>query len=259
MLDRRGILAAAAALLPGVARADEGGILVFGATGQTGSSFIAALPPNAGTVTAFIRPTSKRDRLDGRRVAYAVGDVWDAPSVRDAIGQAKPRVIFVAVQGRPNQRSPYVGAAQHIVGPAKATGVKQLIWIGQAGSGPSGVVRGYADINYALFEKELAEMSEAERILAESGLPLTVIRVGAIISDRLRGAHPPTGQGRLVADERTFGPIAYGDLGRLAAGCVDNPSCVGRVFHATDDTLGADFARWRCRRFASNPDAECGR
>ncbi len=56
---------------------DSGGVLVIGSTGRMGSRFIAQLPETAGPVTAFVRPTSNRDRLKGQDVTYSVGDVWD--------------------------------------------------------------------------------------------------------------------------------------------------------------------------------------
>ncbi|MCB2107866.1 MAG: SDR family oxidoreductase [Rhodobacteraceae bacterium] len=236
---------------------EPGGVFVIGATGQTGSNFIENLPADIGPVTAFVRPTSNRARLESRNVNFAVGDVQDFDSVRRAILDARPKIVFVAVQSRRGEKSPYAAAAQSVVEPAREAGVSQIIWIGQAGSSKDGVVRTFKDINYALFESALEEMSKAEKSLADSGLPLTIIRVGAIIVERGRGAHPPTGKGYLVEDQNAFGPIAYGDLGRLAAGCAGNDDCIGKVFHATDDTLGAEYVRWRCRRFAENPDADC--
>lgn len=238
---------------------DDGGVLVIGSTGRMGSRFIAQLPETAGPVTAFVRPTSNRDRLKGQDVTYSVGDVWDRQSVMDAVRTARPRVILITVQSRFGERPmPYVGAVQNIVAAARDTDVRQIFFIGQVGSSKDGVVQGYRAINYPLFNEELIELGRAEKILIESGLPYTIIRVGAIISDGVRGVHPATGQGRLVEDQGTFGPVAYDDLAGLAVGCVDQPQCLNKIFHTTDDTLGVELERWVCRRFADSPDEECG-
>ena len=211
MMNRRqvlGALAGAAAFAQQPVRAQStGGVLVIGATGRFGSRFIAQLPESAGPVTAFVRPTSNRARLDGQNVNYAVGDVWDADSVAAAMRSARPRVVVISVQSRPGQRPmPYVGAAQNVVKAARDLDidVQQIFWIGQAGSSKDGVIPGIPAINYDLFTEELEELGKGEKILIESGLPYTILRVGAIISDGVRGVHPPTGQGRLVEDQSTI-------------------------------------------------------
>ena len=61
-----------------------------------------------------------------------------------------------------------------------------------------------------------------------------------------------------MEDQTTFGPIAYDDLARLAVECVGQSRCINKILHSTDDTLGEEFDRWVCRRFASDPDGECG-
>ena len=265
MMNRRrilGSLAGAAALsLRPVRAQSDGGVLVIGATGRFGSRFIAQLPESAGPVTAFVRPTSNRARLDGQDVTFAIGDVWDKDTVTAAMRQARPRVVVISVQSRPGQRPmPYAGAAKHVTEAAKELNldVQQIFYIGQSGSSPDGVIPGIPAINYTLFTEELEELGKGEKILMESGLPTTIIRVGAIISDSVRGVHPPTGMGRLVEDQSLFGPITYGDLARLAAECIGQPRCLNKVLHTDDDTLGEEFDRWVCRRFAEDQLGECG-
>lgn len=254
-------LLGAAELLHSPVRAQQtGGTLVIGATGRFGSRFVAQLPASAGEVTAFVRPTSNRTRLEGQNVTFAVGDVWDADTVAAAIWAARPRTIVISVQSRPGQRPmPYVGAAQHVVDAIKKfrIDVEQIFWIGQSGSSPDGIIPGVRAINYDLFTEELEELGKGEKILIDSGLPFTILRVGAIISDSVRGVHPPTGVGRLVEDQTTFGPITYDDLARLAVECIGNPDCINNFLHTQDDTLGEELERWICRRFASDQIKEC--
>jgi len=151
-----------------------------------------------------------------------------------------------------------VGAARHVVEAARDMDVKQIFWIGQSGSSKDGIVQGIEAINYDLFTEGLEALGEGEKILIESGLPYTIIRVGATISDGVRGVHPPTGRGPLVEDQTSFGPIAYDYLARLAVGCFDQSGCINKIFHTTDDTLGDELDRWVYRRFAEDPNGEYG-
>lgn len=229
----------------------SGSVLVFGATGKTGSAFIRALPADVA-VTAFVRPTSNRDALNGRNVTFVEGNALTADDVDRAFASGSFSTVFAALQSRPNEPSPYAGSGRNIAAAAKRAGVKQIIWIGQVGASYEPVnPADYPDINFAVFGKAMESMGQAERAIVDSGVPYTFIRVGAVISERGKPPHPPTGQGRLMTDVKKMGPIAYGDLGRLAAGCVGQASCLNRVFHATDDTLGAEYKHWRCRRFAT--------
>ena len=228
-----------------------GGVLVIGASGDAGSEFIKHLANDVGPITAFLRATSNLRLLGGRDLRFVVGDVQDPASVASAILATRPRVIFISMNARRGEPYPFVAAAQAVIGPARAVGVQQIIWIGQAGASKDGVVRGFKDINYGLFEDILGGIGAGEKVLVDSGLPVTVIRVGAIIIEGagLGGVHPETGNGYLVENEKVFGPIAYGDLGRLAAQCAGNSRCIGKTFHATDDSLGDEYGYWRCNRF----------
>jgi uncharacterized protein YbjT (DUF2867 family) len=253
MLTRRGAVATALAALASSTNAAPitGGVLVFGASGSTGSEFIKHLPPGT-QVAAFVRPTSKRDRLAGLDVTYITGDALSEADVAAAFASDAFTTVFAALQSRPGEPSPYAGAARNIAKHAKAAGVAQVIWIGQVGAAATPVDPAmYPDINFKLFGDALKEMSAAEKAVVESGVPYTVIRVGAVIVERGRPPQPETGQGRLIEDLTKMGPIAYGDLGRLAADCVGAARCMNKTFHAVDDTLGAQYARWRCRRFAT--------
>lgn len=260
-LSRRALLAVgASATFWNAARGqNSGGVLVFGATGKTGREFIKNLPADV-PVTAFVRPTSDRSVLEGRKVSFVTGNALDATDVDRAFEAGSFDTVFAAFQSRPNEPSPYSGSARNIAAAAKRRGVKQIIWIGQVGGSFAPINKDdYPDINFTAFGRAMEDMGFAERAVVDSGVPYTIIRVGAVIMERGKPPHPPTGQGYLITDIKRMGPIAYGDLGRLAAGCVGKTDCFNKVFHATDDTLTSEYKRWRCRRFAT-PDtiAQCG-
>ncbi|MBM3512593.1 MAG: NAD-dependent epimerase/dehydratase family protein [Alphaproteobacteria bacterium] len=254
MLTRRQAVALSLAAIasPTNAAPVEGRVLVFGASGSSGSEFIKHLPKGT-RVTAFVRPTSNRDKLAGLDVAFVTGDALNEADVAAACRAGPFATVFAAFQSRPGEPSPYAGTARNIVKAAKAAGVAQLIWIGQVGAAATPVDPAmYPDINFKLFGPALNEMSAAEKAVVEGSVPYTVIRVGAVIVERGKPPQPETGQGRLINDLTKMGPIAYGDLGRLAAECVGQSRCFNTVFHVTDDTLSAQYARWRCRRFATS-------
>ena len=255
-LSRRQALAlGASALVAGQsARAAPANVLVVGGTGSTGSEFAKRRVARGDSVTVFARPTSKRDKLAGLSVDFASGDVLNEADIAKAIQAKRYDTIFIGLQTRRDQPNPYVGAMRHITKYAKQTGVKQILWIGQVGASAAPIAKAdYPDINFELFAPTLKEMSEAEKVLIEGGVPYTVVRVGALIVERGKPQHPPTGQGRLVEDLKAMGPITYGDLAELASGCVAQPKCMNKIFHAVDDTLAAEYKHWRCRRFAA-PD-----
>ncbi len=229
-------------------------ILVVGGTGSTGSEFAKRRVAFGDNVTVFARPTSQRDKLAGLHVDFATGDVLNEADIAATLKAKKYDIVFIGLQTRRDQPNPYVGAMTHITKYAKQTGVKQIVWIGQVGASAVPINKAdYPDINFELFAPTLKEMSAAEKILVEGGVPYTVIRVGALIVERGKPAHPPTGQGRLVADTKAMGPITYGDLAELASSCVTQTNCMNKIFHALDDTLAPEYAHWRCRRFAA-PD-----
>jgi nucleoside-diphosphate-sugar epimerase len=243
-----------------VAPAEAGSVLIFGGTGNTGSQVAKRLVSQGDQVTVFVRPTSNKAKLDGLSVAYVEGDVLDEASVQAAVMRVKPDTIVSTLQDRPKQASPHGAAENTIVTWAKAAGVKQLIYISSVGADvrTSADRARYPDINWDLFAPTLELKGEAERFLIASGVPYTIIRTGAIISQRGKPPHPGTGKGALTEDQSVMGAIAYSDLGELTVQCIGAMRCMNKIFHSADDSLGPEYAHWRCRRFAKDPDKECG-
>ena len=46
-----------------------------------------------------------------------------------------------------------------------------------------------------------------------------------------------TGKGYLSQDMDSFGRITRTDLAALSLGCMDNPDCMGEIYHADDDSF----------------------
>jgi nucleoside-diphosphate-sugar epimerase len=253
----RALLAAAMLLIAAAAGAAQDHVLVVGGAGHLGAEISKALVARGVAVTAMVRPTSDRSRLAGVPVAFVVGDATRPDDVLAAARSRPFRAIVDAIAGAPGEPAPYAAAQAAIIAAAKATGVEQIVLNSSAGAGDGSNAADYPDVNVARFKAGLIEKGRAEAILRSSGVPYTIIRSGAILIERGEPPHPPTGKAYLVEDDKLVGPTTYGDLGRLVAACVLNARCYNAVFHATDDTLGPEFARWRCMRFRASEAEKC--
>lgn len=219
--------------------AQADGVMVFGATGQLGAPHVRQLLEQGETVIAFVRPTSDRSRLDGLAPDYAVGDLMNANSVLAAMQEHQPRVVIdassVAGNGMSTLDDPfYTKAMRNIVAAAKITGVEQVII--HSSVGVRGSAKKILAEKYAFFDTESPTMLDkgaAEVALENSGIGYTIIRNG--ILEREPAA--PTGSAYLTEDMASFGGIIRTDLATLALTCLDNPECLGSIYHAQDDSL----------------------
>jgi uncharacterized protein YbjT (DUF2867 family) len=241
-------------LLAAPAGADDG-ILIFGATGRSGSEIAKILVNRGETVTAFVRPSSNRSRLDGMPVRFVEGDVLNPDDVAAAFKGKRYRVVIETLQERRGEPSPYVPALKNLTPWAKATGVSQVVIM--SATGADHAPQDFPQINWAAFGETLKNQTEAEHILRDSGVGYTIIRIGAIISERGKPPHPPTGKSYLTEDLSKYAAVAYGDLIAQTAACVGAARCMNKIFVIADDTLAGELPHFICRRFAKNPDKEC--
>lgn len=227
-----GLLALSSATL-----AQAEGVMVFGATGQLGAPHVRMLLDRGETVTAFVRPTSNRDRLAGMDVQYAIGDLMDEMSVKAAMAEFKPRVVIDTSArrgGMMTREQPfYAEAMRNIVDAAKAAGVSQVIIHSSVG------VRGSAkklleeEFGYDTESQNIRDKGEAEIYLENSGVGYTIIRNGLLEFEPAEA----TGNGYLIEDMNAFGRITRTDLAALSLECMDNADCLGKIYHAQDDSL----------------------
>ena len=110
-------------------------VLIFGGSGHTGSRIAKQLDAEGHEVTAFVRPTSKRARLDGTNVRFAVGDVFKEDTVAKAFAQAKPDVVIAVLQGRAGQESVHGKPEIRLNEVATNTGVEHFIYLSSVGAG----------------------------------------------------------------------------------------------------------------------------
>jgi len=231
------ILGIVLALFAYAAPASAEGVLVFGATGQLGAPHVRILTEAGETVTAFVRPTSNRERLEGLDVQYAVGDLLDPESVRSAMELVKPRIVIdtSARRGGAMERDErfYAPAMRNIVDAAKVNGVEQIIIHSSVG------VRGSAEkllrdeLGYDTGSPNIRDKGDAEVILEQGGVPYTIIRNGLLEFEPAER----TGTAYLSDDMDALGRVTRTDLAELSIGCIDNPDCMNKIYHAMDDSL----------------------
>lgn len=224
-------------LLATVPAALAQGVMIFGASGQLGAPHVRMLVDQGETVTAFVRQTSSRARLEGLDIQYAIGDLMDPDSILAAMTEFKPRVVIDTSArrgGMMTREQPfYAEAMRNIVDAAKATGVEQIIIHSSVG------VRGSAkkllneQFGYDTESQNIRDKGEAEIYLENSGVGYTIIRNGLLD----REPAEPTGNAYLIEDMDAFGRITRTDLAALSLDCMDNGDCMGKIYHAQDDSL----------------------
>lgn len=219
----------------GLAHAD--GVMVFGATGQLGAPHVKMLLDRGETVIAFVRPTSDRKRLEGLDVDYAVGDLMDADSVLNAMQMHKPTVVIDTSArrgGMMTRDQPFYGQAmKNIVDAAKTAGVEQIIIHSSVGVRGSAAKLLKEQFGYDTESPNIRDKGEAEITLEQSGINYTIIRNGLLEFEPAA----PTGRAYLTDDMNAFGRITRTDLAELSIGCIDNPDCINKIYHAQDDSL----------------------
>lgn len=213
------------------------GVMVFGASGQLGAPHVRMLLDRGEKVIAFVRPTSNRERLAGMDIEYAIGDLMDADSVRAAMTSHEPRVVIDTSArrgGMMTRDQPFYGQAmKNIVAAAQASGVEQVIIHSSVGVRGSAAKLLREEYGYDTEAPNIRDKGEAEITLENSDLGYTIIRNGLLEFEPAA----PTGQAYLTDDMNAFGRITRTDLAALSLDCMDNPECLGKIYHAQDDSL----------------------
>ena len=211
-------------------QASDGGILVFGGTGQLGSEIVKDLVEADEDFTVFARPTSDRSRLDGFDVSYVIGDMLSASDMERVFTETSYRAVIdasgLARGGDPNF---YIESQRLISKWAKETGVDQVILHGAIGAGDSGEMFIFENVP-EMQRQSIAAKTVAEKILTESGVPYTIIRNMTLLPLETR----ESGNAKLTWDHGAIGPVTRDGLARLTLECLDNSDCINEIFHAID-------------------------
>jgi uncharacterized protein YbjT (DUF2867 family) len=196
-------------------------VLVAGASGFVGRRLCPALAEAGHEVIAMTRHP---DRYKG--VGTPVhADVHDAPTLRPALADCQAAYYLVHSLGAPDFRRRDAEAAAAFGDAAARAGLTRIVYLGGLGDD--------ADILSA----HLRSRREVEQLLAEEGVPVTVLRAGIIIG---RGSvaweltrqlvdHLPLMVTPRWVSTRTQ-PIAVDDAVRYLVGVLPLGEAAGRVF-----------------------------
>jgi uncharacterized protein YbjT (DUF2867 family) len=204
-------------------------VLIFGATGKLGYEVVERLVLRGDKVTAFVRPTSDRSRLEPLGVEFAVGDVMEPATIAGAFDSSEFDAAVVALAGRGVANLDSQGNA-NVADSAKAAGVERLVMISSVGAGDS--YEAAPLISRLALSKILPQKTSAEEHIRASGLAYTILRPGGLPPGIV-----PTGRGMLSEDPATMGFIKRPDLARLILGVLDDDRAIGKTLAVIDPEL----------------------
>jgi uncharacterized protein YbjT (DUF2867 family) len=209
------------------------GVLIFGATRETGLETAKLLTARGDKVTAFVRPNSDTAELKSLKLQQLVyGDVLDPVAVGKAFAAGRFTAVVCSIGAHRGQvPRPDFDGVKNIVDAAKhlTTSVPRILLVTMIGAGDSRV---------AVAPKVIEVLGEAIRLktLAEdyliaSGLGYTILRPGGMTSD------PATGTAIRTEDRTVMGVINRADLARLIVDCLDDDSTVGHIYATVDPEI----------------------
>lgn len=196
-------------------------VLVTGATGFIGRRLVPALLDAGHDVRAMTRHP---ETYDGPGEAVGA-DVMDPDSLVAALEGVDVAIYLVHSLDDPDFERKDADAARHFSAAAAAAGVRQIVYLG-----------GLGDDDQDL-SAHLRSRREVERLLAQDGVPVTVLRAAIVVGHggisweitRQLVKNLPAMVVPKWVSTRTQ-PIAVDDVVRYLAGVVDHPDARGRVF-----------------------------
>ncbi len=209
------------------------GILIFGASRETGLEVAKILCGRGETVAAFARPESdltELKKLPLQQIVY--GDALDPVAVGKAFAAGRFRAVVCTIGGKRGQlpRPDFEGVKQIVDAARNLTiSIPRILLVTVIGAGDS---RG------AVAPKVLEVLGEvirlktlAENYLIESGLKYTILRPGGMTDE------PASGTAIRTEDHSVMGVISRADLARLVVDCLDDESTVGKIYHTVDPAI----------------------
>lgn len=203
------------------------GVLIFGATRNTGLEIAKILVARGEPVTAFVRPTSNLENLEPLNVSYFQGDAMNADDVARAIGSRDFKAVISTLGGGRGERPPDVVGTINMVDAMVASGPKRFLVVTIIGPGKSiSMVPRQQVVQLGAIIK-LKE--EAENYIMASDLDYTIIRPGQLTSN------PRSGIIRMDLEPSPTGPITRADLADMVVSAYDDDSTIRKVYQTIGD------------------------
>ncbi|WP_375489932.1 NAD(P)H-binding protein [uncultured Jatrophihabitans sp.] len=196
-------------------------VLVTGASGFVGSHLCTALVAAGHDVRAMTRHP---DDYDGAGKAV-YGDVDDEQSLRAAMDGVTAAYYFVHALGSDDFEQRDADSARRFAAAAADAALRQIVYLGGLGSDQDDL------------SAHLRSRRQVEKLLGETGVPVTVLRAAVVIGDggisweitRQLVEHLPVMLTPKWTKTRTQ-PIALADVVRYLAGVLGNEKAIGRTF-----------------------------
>lgn len=201
-------------------------VLVFGATGKLGVELIKDLVERGDKVTAFVRSTSDRSKLEPLGVEFIVGDVMKPETIAAAFNSGNIDAAISAITNRGNKSLDHIGNA-NVADGAIAAGVKRVILISTIGAGNSYEAASF--LSKIILADVFVDKTLAEEHWQKTNLDYTIIRPGG-----LPEGTSATGGGVVTEDYNTMGFIKRADLARLTVEILYDDNTVGKVLSVID-------------------------
>lgn len=209
-------------------------VLVLGATGQLGAGIVRELVAKGRPVTALVRASSDRKRLQGLDIEYLTGDVTNDADIAAALKAHRYAAVVIALRVMDNDIHFYEKALRPVARYAKSAGVGQIIHHGAVGAGSNldKIPHEGWDRIPGIYDR-LRDQGVGEQLIRSSGVPFTIIRNARLYPSDT----PSTGQAFLTEDDTVVTPMTRADLTIFTLRCLGARECFNKVYHVKDSSL----------------------
>lgn len=203
------------------------GVLIFGATRNSGLEVAKVLVARGEPVTAFVRPTSNLENLEPLNVEYFTGDAMNADDVSKAIAKKNYSAVISTLGGGRGELPPDLVGTINIVDAMVQHGPKRLLVVTVIGPGKS--ISMVPPQQLKALGRVIALKEEAENYIMASDLDYTIIRPGQLTSN------PRSGIIRMDEEPAPTGPITRGDLADMVVQAYDDDATIRKVYQTMGD------------------------